>query len=98
MHHNKFFHIIKEFTSFICQICIIFSFGRPDDFDNVAAASRAWADDGAVIYAIGVGDGITQRDLERISGFKERTVKVKTLDDLDEIANSLRQADCMWGK
>ena len=59
------------------------------DKEDVPAASKAWADDGVTVFAIGIGTRIGQKSLIDIAGAEERAFHVKTFDDIATMATSL---------
>ena len=43
------------------QVCIVFTDGKASDASKVPAASKAWAEKGVKVFAVGIGDGIDRK-------------------------------------
>jgi len=70
------------------RACLVFTDGVATDEEDVPAASKAWADDGVSVFAIGIGGHIGQKSLIDIAGAEERALHVKTFDDIATLATS----------
>ena len=62
------------------------------------AASKAWADDGVTVFAIGIGSGISRQGLVDIAGADERALEVDSFEAISELATSLLKKVCVVGK
>ena len=61
------------------------------------AASKAWADDGVRVFAIGITNGISRQGLIDIAGAEERVLQVENFDAIAALAKSLLHKVCTPG-
>ena len=79
-------------------MCLIFTDGDASDKPKVPAASKAWADDGVTVFAIGIGKGISHEGLKDIAGDDERAFEIDNFEAISELATSLLKKVCTVGK
>ena len=70
--------------------------GDAEDKDDVIAASKAWAKNGATVLAIGVGseDRISDSGLKILAGEKGKVHRVADFNDIHNHANTLLKQVC----
>ena len=82
---------------FLKKVCLIFTDGEASDKDQVPAASKAWANDEVSVFAIGIGDKISQEGLRIIAGADERAFQIANYAALGKLASSLLKEVCEIG-
>jgi len=60
----------------------------------VAAASKEWADNKVIIYALGIGDKVHQNGLELIAGNRSRAFQAANFQKLGETTKSMLKQAC----
>ena len=82
----------------LSQVCLVFTDGIATDRSKVPAASKAWADDGVTVFAIGIGKGMEgtagHQGLKDIAGDEERAFSVENFEAIGEMAKSLLKKVC----
>ena len=57
-------------------------------------ASKAWANDGVTVFAVGIGSKITKENLTAVSGANERAFKIRKYRHIARLAKSLLKKVC----
>merc|ERR1712168_627997 len=68
------------------RVCLVFTDGEATDRTKVPAASKAWADDGVTVFAIGIGSGVSHKGLKDIAGSDDRAFEVSNFEAIGEMA------------
>merc|ERR1719383_626635 len=76
------------------KVCIVFTDGNADDQIEVPEASKAWANDGVTVLAVGIGSKITKENLAAVSGSEERAFKIRKYRHIARLAKSLLKKVC----
>ena len=73
---------------------MVFTDGEATDRTKVPDASKAWADDGVTVFAIGIGSGVSHKGLKDIAGANERAFEVDNFEAISEMAKGLLKKVC----
>jgi len=76
------------------RVCVVFTDGNANDYDFLPKASKAWADQGVTVFAVGIGDKIPLLGLQRVAGSKERIMTVADFKSIGREAKSLLVKVC----
>ena len=60
----------------------------------VPAASKAWAENGVTVFAIGIREGISHAGLAAIAGNADRALLVENFAAISEITSTLLKKVC----
>ena len=72
----------------------MFTDGVANDEEQVPAASKAWADHGVTVFAIGISDQISDQGLLDIAGDEERAFRVNDFAAISQLAKPLLKEIC----
>ena len=72
----------------------MFTDGVANDEEQVPAASKAWADHGVTVFAIGINDQISDQGLLDIAGDEERAFRVNDFAAISQLAKPLLKEIC----
>jgi len=78
----------------IAKVCLVFTDGEADDASEVPAMSRKWAEAGVTVFAIGIGDDISNEGLVAISGDQSRALVADDFNRIGALTKSLMKKVC----
>ena len=81
-------------TYFIHKVCVLFTDGEANDRNDVPAASKLWADEGITVFAVGIGNKISNDGLKAIAGADDRAMEVSDFAAIGEVAKTLLKKVC----
>jgi len=90
------------------RVCMVFTDGNANAIDiyfdananaiananAVRKASKAWSDHNVAVFAVGIGNEISENGLEQITGSKERIMTVANVKSIERISKSLLLKVC----
>jgi len=76
------------------RVCLVFTDGAASDGNRVPSATKAWADDGVTVFAIGIGAKLKHKGLAEIAGADNRAFEVENFDAIAELAKGLLKQVC----
>ena len=89
-------NIFSFSRSIIPKLAIVFTDGKSNSGRNVLNEAQLLKDDGVDIFAVGVGDGINQNELESIASIPKSIYKlhISGYDALFNVINNITQIAC----
>ena len=72
----------------------MFTDGKANDRKLVAAASKKWADNKVIIFALGIGKNVDQDGLELIAGDSSRAFRAANFQQIGETTKSMLKQVC----
>jgi len=76
------------------RVCVVFTDGTANDDKFLQEASKAWADQNVAVFAVGIGNMISESGLEKIAGSNERIMTVANFKSIGRKAKSLLVKVC----
>ncbi|CAG5135382.1 unnamed protein product [Candidula unifasciata] len=77
------------------KISVVITDGNSQQWRLTKKAAEEARNDGIIIFAIGVGEGVRDEELLNIAGDQSRVTKVKNYDQLDSIKEILARKTCI---
>lgn len=78
----------------VVRVCFVFTDGKANDKKLVAAASKKWADNKVIIFALGIGKNVDQDGLELIAGDSSRAFRAANFQQIGETTKSMLKQVC----
>jgi len=78
----------------VVRVCFVFTDGKANDRKLVAAASKKWADNKVIIFALGIGKNVDQDGLELIAGDSSRAFRAANFQQIGETTKSMLKQVC----
>ena len=74
---------------------MVFTDGESSDSKVVRSATKAWAQNGATVMAIGIGISISDAGLEEVAGDEGQSFRVANFEDIHNHASALLKQVCI---